>query len=116
MRRAGTVAPGSFAGLRVLVPSIVGAVALASCGGARPLPGAEADESIVSDLSSPACASHGVQIVDLQADFRDIWAGLETPQTGKQSDPAGPVVVDWLFHPDEMAKPGFDPGEFNSGV
>lgn len=33
------------------------------------------------------CSAHTVQIVDLRADFRDIWAGRETAASGKQADP-----------------------------
>jgi choice-of-anchor A domain-containing protein len=43
----------------------------------------------------PACRSNDIQIVDLHADLRDIWAGRETPETGKQADPNVPVVVDF---------------------
>ena len=41
------------------------------------------------------CTSNDVQVVDLHSDFRDIWAGREVPETGKQADPNVPVVVDF---------------------
>jgi len=43
----------------------------------------------------PACRSNDIQIVDLHSDFRDIWAGREVAETGKQADPNVPVVVDF---------------------
>lgn len=41
------------------------------------------------------CTSNDVQVVDLHSDFRDIWAGREVPETGKQAEPNVPVVVDF---------------------
>jgi hypothetical protein len=42
-----------------------------------------------------SCTSNDVQVVDLHSDFRDIWAGRETVDTGKQADPSVSVVVDF---------------------
>lgn len=53
---------------------------------------------VVSSAYGPACTSNDIQIVDLHADFRDIWAGRETAETGKQADPNVPVVVVAINH------------------
>jgi len=50
---------------------------------------------VLFSAGGPACRSNDVQIVDLHADFRDIWAGRETAETGKQAEPDAPVVVDF---------------------
>jgi choice-of-anchor A domain-containing protein len=50
---------------------------------------------VVFSAYGPACTSNDIQIVDLHADFRDIWAGRETPETGKQADPNVPVIVEF---------------------
>jgi choice-of-anchor A domain-containing protein len=50
---------------------------------------------VVLSACGLACRSNDVQIVDLHSDFRDIWAGRETPETGKQAEPDVPVVVDF---------------------
>lgn len=42
-----------------------------------------------------SCSAHGVQVSDLHADFRDIWAGREVSATGKQADPLAAVTVDF---------------------
>jgi choice-of-anchor A domain-containing protein len=41
------------------------------------------------------CTAHGLRVVDLHADFRDIWAGRESAEAGKQAEPLAPVVVDF---------------------
>lgn len=50
---------------------------------------------VVFSAGGPACRSNDVQIVDLHSDFRDIWAGRETLETGKQAEPEAPVVIDF---------------------
>jgi hypothetical protein len=46
-------------------------------------------------LCGPSCRSNDIQIVDMHGDLRDIWAGREVPETGKQADPNLSIVVDF---------------------
>jgi choice-of-anchor A domain-containing protein len=55
----------------------------------------EPTEQTSAALTSVKCTSNDVQVVDLHSDFRDIWAGRETADTGKQADPNVAVVVDF---------------------
>jgi len=64
----------------------------AACGPPMETRGVDIETSAVS---GPACATHDVRVVDLEGDLRDIWAGRETPDSGKQADPGGQVVVDF---------------------
>ncbi|HEX2657561.1 MAG TPA: hypothetical protein VHU40_04790, partial [Polyangia bacterium] len=41
------------------------------------------------------CSATSVSVVDLHADFRDIWKGLEAPQTGKEATPNLSVGIDF---------------------
>ena len=45
--------------------------------------------------SLASCASSTVKVVDLHADFSDIWKGRETADTRKQTDPRPSVGVDF---------------------
>lgn len=42
-----------------------------------------------------ACSARTVRVGDVHADFRDIWAGRETSDTGKQGEPDEKVVLDF---------------------
>ena len=74
---------------------LVGAIALALSGWSCTGGGEGADESATTQVRSElgTCTSSTVKVVDLQADFRDIWKGRETADTGKQSDPTLKVGV-----------------------
>jgi choice-of-anchor A domain-containing protein len=45
--------------------------------------------------SPPICRNGPPHVVDVHADFRDIWAGRETVEAGKQSDSLPIVVLDF---------------------
>jgi choice-of-anchor A domain-containing protein len=55
------------------------------------------DQEVETEQSAvtAACGSSSVKVVDLHADFRDIWKGTETTDTGKQADPNLKVGVDF---------------------
>lgn len=40
-------------------------------------------------------SSEIVRVVDLRADFRDIWKGREQPETGKETSPEGRVSIEF---------------------
>ena len=82
---------------RFAVIGMVGWVAALGCdaGSSGDDPGAEGVATTSSALTGPACANHNVQVLDVRADFRDIWAGRETAATGKQADPRGQAAVDF---------------------
>ncbi len=64
------------------------------CGRGTDTSGAGEVTETRSDLTA-ACTSSSITVLDLQADFRDIWKGTETPDTGKQTDPIPTVGVDF---------------------
>lgn len=41
--------------------------------------------------ASDVCSANPLTLVDIQADFRDIWRGFESPDTGKQQDPRASI-------------------------
>lgn len=53
------------------------------------------DSIVQSHALLTACTAPAIQIADLHADFKDIWAGRETTDTGKQADPNPRVTVDF---------------------
>lgn len=53
------------------------------------------DVSLQNAPLGATCVDTTLRVVDLHADFRDIWRGSETPETGKQADPDALVGVDF---------------------
>jgi hypothetical protein len=68
---------------------------LAAIAGACSSPSEHGESTEQSASALVTCTAHDIRVVDLHADFRDIWAGRETVETGKQSDPLAPVVADF---------------------
>jgi choice-of-anchor A domain-containing protein len=79
---------------------LLGAIALglSSSGCDRGADTSGGDETGLTEVRSElaaSCTSSTVKVVDLHADFRDIWKGTETAATGKQADPTVKVGIDF---------------------